>query len=204
MKRAMDVAIAGSALALTSPVLLATAIAVKLESRGPVFFHQERVGRDGRKFLIHKFRSMRLDVDDSAHRALVTKMIAGDNGGMESNGGAHKLTADPRVTRVGRFIRRYSIDELPQLFNVLKGDMSLVGPRPPIAYEVEEYTTWHRRRLSIRPGVTGLWQTMGRSKRTYNQMVKLDIFYIEHWSLWLDLRILYKTLGVVIRGSDAY
>jgi exopolysaccharide biosynthesis polyprenyl glycosylphosphotransferase len=205
LKRSMDVVIAGGALLIASPLLLLTAIAIKLESAGPVCFHQERVGRDGRKFWIHKFRSMRVDGDDTAHRALVSQMIAGENGEAGPNGqGVYKLKGDPRVTRVGRFIRRYSVDELPQLFNVLRGEMSLVGPRPPIAYEVEEYSAWHRRRLSIRPGITGLWQTMGRSKRTYNQMVKLDIFYIDHWSLWLDLRILLRTLRVVLRGTDAY
>ncbi|MBN1476634.1 sugar transferase [Candidatus Sumerlaeota bacterium] len=208
IKRAMDVAVAGFSLILLSPVLIVTAIAIKLESPGPVFFRQERVGRDGRKFWFFKFRSMHIDCDESVHRELVSQMIAGNRAEPSERdrqgNGVYKLRDDPRVTRVGRFIRRHSIDELPQLFNVLLGDMSLVGPRPPIAYEVSEYSHWHRKRLSIRPGITGLWQIMGRSKRTYNQMVKLDIFYIEHWSLWLDLRILLKTLRVVLRGSDAY
>jgi exopolysaccharide biosynthesis polyprenyl glycosylphosphotransferase len=205
LKRAMDVIISGTGLLLLSPLLLVTAIAIRLESSGPVFFRQERVGRDGRKFWFFKFRSMGVDSDDSIHRRYVQSLIAG--GGQPGNPGgdkAYKLTDDPRITRVGRFIRRYSIDEIPQLINVLRGDMSLVGPRPPIAYEVQEYSEWHRKRLSIRPGITGLWQTMGRSKRTYNQMVKLDIFYIDHYSLWLDLRILLRTLAVVLRGSDAY
>jgi exopolysaccharide biosynthesis polyprenyl glycosylphosphotransferase len=201
-KRAIDCAVATAALVALSPVMLLTALAIKIESPGPVFFRQARVGRDGRRFWLLKFRSMRANNDDSAHRALVSNMISGNGNG---NGKAvHKLKDDPRITPLGRFIRRYSIDELPQLFNVLQGYMSLVGPRPPIAYEVEEYTHWHRKRLSIRPGVTGLWQTMGRSRRTYNQMVKLDNFYIDHWSLGLDLRILMRTLRVVLRGSDAY
>lgn len=209
VKRAIDCAVAVAALAILSPVMLATVLAIRLESPGPVFFRQARVGRDGRRFYLLKFRSMHVNGDDSAHRQFVTEMISGNGNGHHGNGSGngkavHKLANDPRITRVGRFIRRYSIDELPQLINVLQGDMSLVGPRPPIPYEVEEYTTWHRKRLSIRPGVTGLWQTMGRSRRTYNQMVKLDNFYIDHWSLGLDLRILVRTLRVVLRGSDAY
>jgi exopolysaccharide biosynthesis polyprenyl glycosylphosphotransferase len=207
LKRAVDVVVAAGSLILLSPVLLLTAIAIKLESPGPVTFRQERVGRDGRRFHFYKFRSMHMNNDDSRHRELVSGMINGKGAAPagETNGKpVYKIANDPRITRVGRLIRRYSIDELPQLFNVLRGDMSLVGPRPPIAYEVEEYTAWHRRRLGVRPGLTGLWQTMGRSKRTYNQMVKLDIFYIEHWSLWLDMRILFATLRVVLRGSDAY
>lgn len=202
LKRAMDIAVASLGLLVLSPVLVATAIAIKLESPGPVFFRQERVGRDGRRFWFFKFRSMHVDCDDTVHRRYVQGLIAGRPAGGAKK--VYKLVDDPRVTRVGRFIRRHSIDEIPQLFNVLLGHMSLVGPRPPIAYEVEDYSEWHRKRLRVRPGITGLWQTMGRSKLSYNQMVKLDIFYIEHWSLWLDLRILLRTLAVVLRGSDAY
>jgi lipopolysaccharide/colanic/teichoic acid biosynthesis glycosyltransferase len=170
-------------------------------------FRQARIGRGGVPFEFLKFRSMHAGADDRVHREYVTKLIAGQH--REINEGndrepVYKLRSDPRITAVGRFLRRTSIDELPQLFNVLRGDMSLVGPRPPIPYEMEEYQLWHRRRLQeVRPGITGLWQVHGRSKTTFDEMVRLDLFYIRNWSLWLDIKLLLKTVVVVLRRDGA-
>jgi exopolysaccharide biosynthesis polyprenyl glycosylphosphotransferase len=207
IKRAMDIAVASSVLLVTSPVLLATAIAIKLESRGPMLFKQTRPGLYGRVFNIMKFRSMYADADHDAHReaqkALIQEGVAAeyDKDGRPIYG---KVAKDPRITHVGRFIRRTSIDELPQLVNVLRGEMSLVGPRPSVLYELENYKDWHMRRLAIRPGITGLWQVSGRSRLSFDQMVELDIHYIENWSLWLDIVILAKTLPAVINVDRAY
>ena len=201
MKRAMDIAISASALAALSPVMLFVALAIKLDSKGPVFFIQERVGLNGRTFRMFKFRSMRTDASEDLHKEYLQQLIQakGVLADGEDSEGLYKIQEDPRVTRVGRVIRPTSLDELPQLFNVLRGEMSLVGPRPPIQYEVDEYQQWHQRRLHIRPGLTGLWQVSGRNRLQFDQMVQLDIAYIEQWSLWLDLRILLKTIPVVLR-----
>jgi exopolysaccharide biosynthesis polyprenyl glycosylphosphotransferase len=204
-KRAVDVVGAFFGLVLASPILLATAIAVKLSSPGPVIFRQQRLGKRGAPFTFYKFRSMRVDSDDRIHREYVARLIEGDLKAVNQGDAAQphfKIKGDPRVTRVGRFIRRTSIDELPQLYNVLKGDMSLVGPRPPLPYEAEKYKSWHLRRvLEIRPGITGLWQVEGRNKTSFDDMVRLDLRYIRDWSPWLDLRILLKTIVVVLRGD---
>ena len=161
---------------------------------------------DGRVFLFFKFRTMRAGTDDAAHREFQRKYITGQP---ESNLGdeyrpAYKLRADERVTRVGRLLRKTSLDELPQLFNVLCGDMSIVGPRPPIPYEVESYQLWHRKRLDMKPGITGLWQVSGRNRLSFEEMVRMDLYYIENWSLLLDLKIILQTLPVMWRGEDAY
>ncbi|MFP4171281.1 MAG: sugar transferase [Candidatus Hydrogenedentota bacterium] len=201
MKRALDIAISASALTVLSPVMAAVALAIKLDSKGPVFFIQERVGLNGRTFRMFKFRSMRTDATEDLHKEYLQQLIQA-NGALpdgEEGEGLYKIQRDPRVTRVGRLIRPTSLDELPQLFNVLRGEMSLVGPRPPIQYEVDEYQQWHQRRLHIRPGLTGLWQVSGRNRLSFDQMVQLDIAYIEQWSLWLDLRILFTTIPVVLR-----
>jgi lipopolysaccharide/colanic/teichoic acid biosynthesis glycosyltransferase len=158
---------------------------------------------DGRIFLVYKFRTMQTGADDEVHREYQRKFIAGID---EANVGdserpAYKLRDDPRITRVGRWLRRWSLDEAPQLLNVLRGEMSVVGPRPPIPYEVEAYELWHRKRLDMKPGVTGLWQVSGRNRLPFEEMVKLDIFYIENWSLFLDLRILLRTAGVMLQGD---
>ena len=179
-----------------APIFLGLALAVRTTSRGPVFFRQERVGRDGRPFTMLKFRSM-IAGADRVHEELA----ASSNDG---NGVLYKAKADPRVTRVGRVLRRYSLDELPQLFNVLKGDMSLVGPRPPLASEVERYGYDMRRRFLVKPGLTGLWQISGRSDLSWDDSVRIDVRYVENWSFTLDLMILWKTIGAVIRGSGAY
>jgi lipopolysaccharide/colanic/teichoic acid biosynthesis glycosyltransferase len=212
MKRVMD--IVGSALAIVflAPVFLAVALAVKLTSEGPVLFRQERIGQYGASFVFLKFRSMHTDNDASEHKAYVKKLIRGDaqpqpgNGNSNGNGqGVYKLTKDSRVTPVGAFLRKMSLDELPQFFNVLKGEMSLVGPRPAIAYEVQTYDIWHRRRvLEAKPGITGLWQINGRSRIKFDEMVRLDLRYARTWSPWMDMKILLRTPAAVVFGDGAY
>ena len=205
IKRAMDIAGSALLLVLCAPLLLLIALAVKLSSRGPVLFKQYRVGQYGRRFTFLKFRSMRVDNDPSVHREYVTKLIAGDAERIQVNTdgkSVYKLANDPRITRVGAFLRKTSLDELPQFFNVLRGDMSLVGPRPPIPYELAAYQTWHRRRvLEVKPGITGLWQVTGRSKVKFDDMVRLDLRYATSWSPLLDLKILLRTPGAVIKGA---
>ena len=205
-KRASDIIIATLALAILSPLWLIIALIIKLDSRGPIFYKQERVGMDGRIFLFYKFRTMRVGTDDAAHREYQQKYIAGSAEAtlVEGERPAYKLVADKRITRVGQWLRRLSLDELPQLLNVLRGDMSVVGPRPPIPYEVEAYQLWHRKRLDMKPGLTGLWQVSGRNRLPFDEMVRLDLFYIENWSLLLDLKIILRTLPVMLRGDDAY
>ena len=205
-KRMSDILIAASASLVLFPVSLLVAILIKLDSRGPVLYRQERVGMDGRIFLFYKFRTMKVNADDSLHREAYRKNIAGL---AEANDGDRhrpiygKLREDPRITRVGRVIRRISLDEVPQLLNVLRGEMSIVGPRPPIPYEVESYDLWHRKRLDMKPGLTGLWQVSGRNRLPFEEMVKLDLFYIENWSLLFDLKIILRTVLAIVRG-DGY
>ncbi|SDC39180.1 exopolysaccharide biosynthesis polyprenyl glycosylphosphotransferase [Geodermatophilus telluris] len=194
-KEAFDRTSAALGLLLLLPLLLAVAVAVSVTSRGPVFFRQERVGRDGVPFRMVKFRSMVVDAD-----RMVDALAAGTDG----NGVLFKKKVDPRVTRVGRVLRRYSIDELPQLINVLRGDMSLVGPRPPLAKEVEQYGVDMHRRFLVKPGLTGLWQVSGRSDLSWDDSVRIDVRYVENWSLAFDAMILWKTVGAVLRGSGAY
>jgi len=208
IKRTMDVA--GSALALVvfAPLFLAIAVAIKVSSKGPVFFRQQRVGQYGVPFVFLKFRSMYAGNDASSHRKYVCELIRGQAKCETSKGngaGVYKRTADARITPLGNFLRRTSLDELPQFFNVLKGEMSLVGPRPPIAYEVEAYDIWHRRRLlEVKPGITGLWQVKGRSRVKFDDMVRLDLRYATTWSLWLDLKILMRTPYAVLLGEGAH
>jgi lipopolysaccharide/colanic/teichoic acid biosynthesis glycosyltransferase len=205
-KRALDVIASGIGLLVLAPVFLAVALAIKLSSKGPVFFHQERVGQYGTPFVFLKFRSMYLNNDNKVHQDYVTKLIAGKAEGQNADGiPVFKLTRDPRITPVGSFLRRTSLDELPQLYNVLKGDMSLVGPRPAIPYEVDAYQLWHRRRvLEAKPGITGLWQVSGRSRVGFDEMVRLDLRYAMTRSFWLDLKILLLTPKAVISGEGAY
>ena len=206
VKRAADITISSIALVVLSPLWLMLSILVKLDSVGPALFQQERVGMDGRIFLCYKFRTMRTDVGDDLHRSAYQKNIGGGN---EANEGDDerplfgKVRDDPRVTRAGRWLRRSSLDELPQFLNVLIGDMSMVGPRPPIPYEVEEYDIWHRKRLDMKPGITGLWQVSGRNRLPFDEMVRIDLYYIENWSLWFDLKIMMLTLPAVLRGDGA-
>ena len=207
MKRVIDFVGSGSILTLCSPLLLVIALAIKVSSKGPVLFRQERVGQYGKHFTFLKFRSMLVDSDHSIHKEFVTKFIADEAQHQPLNENCerpYKLAADKRITRVGKFLRSTSLDELPQLLNVLKGEMSLVGPRPPIPYEVAVYKTWHRRRvLEAKPGITGLWQVTGRSKVKFDEMVRLDLRYSATWSPWLDTKILLQTPLAVIKGTGA-
>jgi lipopolysaccharide/colanic/teichoic acid biosynthesis glycosyltransferase len=200
VRRGADVLLSSALLIVLAPVLLLVSLAIRLDTKGPVLFRQERVGRGRRGFTVLKFRSMKAAADCAPHREYVRELIARGNDG-QSESGLYKLAVDDRVTRVGRFLRKTSLDELPQLLNVLRGQMSLVGPRPVIPYEVEQYPDWYLRRFAVRPGMTGLWQVSGRNERTYEEMVGLDIEYVERQSLALDGKILFKTIWVVLRGQ---
>ena len=204
VKKIIDYAGSAAALLLFSPVLLAIAAAIKLNSQGSVFFRQERTGLNGKPFMLLKFRSMYTNCDNKKHKDFIRKYISEQkNAAVEP--GVFKLKNDLRITPVGKFLRKTSFDELPQFINVLKGEMSLVGPRPPIPYECDLYDTWHRRRLlSCKPGITGLWQVTGRSRTTFDEMVRLDIEYISKWSLWLDIKIILKTPRAVLGGEGAF
>jgi exopolysaccharide biosynthesis polyprenyl glycosylphosphotransferase len=195
VKTVFDRLVAGAALLVLALPLLAIVVLIRLTSRGPALFHQVRVGRDGRPFRLVKFRTMVVDAE-----RLKGSLVESN----EFDGVLFKMRNDPRITRVGAFLRRYSLDELPQLLNVLRGEMSLVGPRPPLPEEVAQYRTDVRRRLVVKPGMTGLWQVSGRSDLTWDESVRLDLRYVENWSLILDLQILWKTWSVVTRGEGAY
>ena len=192
LKRVIDVVFSGLTLVLLSPLLLLIALAIKLESKGPVVYASERIGKKGRVFRCYKFRTMVKDAE--TRRAEIMHMN-------ERDGILFKITNDPRITRMGRLLRKYSLDELPQFFNVLRGDMSVVGPRPPIASEVMEYKLSHLRRLDVMPGITGLWQVQGRKDPSFDSYVSLDVTYIENWNIWLDLKIIVRTVGVVFSGT---
>jgi len=183
VKRVCDMVVAGVALSVLSPLLAAIALWIKLDSRGPVLFRQVRAGRYGKPFTIFKFRTMVVDAEKS---------------------GYYTAADDPRVTRAGRFLRATSLDELPQLFNILKGDMSIVGPRPTLLYQVEQYTERQRKRLEMRPGVTGWAQVNGRNALSWPERIELDVWYVEHWSMWLDIKIVVKTLLVWLKGEGVY
>jgi lipopolysaccharide/colanic/teichoic acid biosynthesis glycosyltransferase len=199
LKRVFDFLVSLIAIILLSPLLALVAIIVKLDSKGPALFKQERIGQYGKPFMVYKFRSMRTDANDEVHRAAVEKFMQGQQIGDSNN--AFKLQRDPRITRVGGFIRATSLDELPQLFNILKGDMSLVGPRPALRYEVEQYRYRHRYRLLVTPGLTGIWQVYGRSKVDFETLVSMDLHYVTDGSIWLDLKLILLTFGVVFKRS---
>jgi lipopolysaccharide/colanic/teichoic acid biosynthesis glycosyltransferase/GGDEF domain-containing protein len=208
VKRIFDIVGSFLAIIITSPLMLIIAVLVKVTSPGPVFFRQERIGFLGRRFIFLKFRSMLVNSDHTIHQNYVTDLINGQrskiNRGTEANP-LYKMNDDPRVTSIGRFLRKTSLDELPQLFNILKGEMSLVGPRPPIPYEVEKYSLWHCGRVfEVKPGLTGLWQVSGRSKTSFDDMVRLDLQYADNWSLWLDIKIILKTFRAVLSAEGAY
>src|SRR5271156_627152 len=206
-KRAMDIVGGALALIILAPVFLVLALLIKLTSKGPIFFRQERVGQFGSRFVFLKFRSMYVSTNAAIHKDFVKKFIAGKSGqpAHEGKKKVYKITDDPRVTWIGRFMRRTSLDEIPQFWNVLTAEMSLVGPRPPIPYEIEAYDIWHRRRLlESRPGITGLWQVHGRSKTTFDEMVRLDLQYSKMWSPMLDVKILLQTPRAVFSGDGAY
>lgn len=207
IKRCIDIAGSGLAMICGAPLFGAIALAIKLSSKGPVLFKQERLGQYGKNFTVLKFRSMRTDCDPKIHQQYVQQFISGQVGENSDSGSkpVFKIQKDPRITTVGRFLRKTSLDELPQFWNVLRGDMSLVGPRPPIAYEFKAYEVWHRRRvLEIKPGITGLWQVEGRSRTRFDDMVRLDLKYARAWSVWLDIKILAQTPGAVILGEGAH
>jgi len=208
LKRVIDVAGSALALIVLSPLLLAIGVVIKLTSKGPTLFRQTRIGQHGKEFTFLKFRSMYANSDATLHKEYVSHFIAGDAPMKESADGrnsAYKVIDDPRVTPFGRFLRKASLDELPQLINVLKGEMSLVGPRPPLPYEFDRYDVWHLRRIvEVKPGITGLWQVCGRSRTSFDDMVRLDLRYATHWSLGLDFMILIRTPGVVLSGDGAY
>ena len=207
IKRASDIIISLFAIMVFAPTFIIIAAAIKYSSRGPILFKQERVGLLGKRFLFYKFRSMQVENDPAIHQEFMKNFMAPENnkGASNSKSKVYKIKNDPRVTSIGRFIRKTSLDELPQFFNVLKGDMSLVGPRPPIPYECESYDIWHRKRvLLMKPGITGFWQVWGRSSTTFDDMVRMDIKYIKEWSLWLDMKILVRTPIAVLIGKGAY
>jgi len=194
-KRVFDIVGASLVILILTPLLLFIVLAIKLTSRGPVVFSQERIGEDGKEFMVHKFRSMVCGAE---------KLKEGLRHLDDTDGPIFKIKDDPRVTGIGKYLRRHSFDELPQLFNVLKGDMSLVGPRPPLPEEVREYTSHQRQRLSVIPGLTCLWQVSGRSDISFYEWIELDIYYIEHRSFLLDFKILIRTIPVVIVGHGGY
>jgi exopolysaccharide biosynthesis polyprenyl glycosylphosphotransferase len=194
-KRLLDLAVSAGCLILLSPVLAAISGGIKLDSPGPIVFRQTRVGKDGRNFTFYKFRTMVSDAEQKKEGLL---------GLNEASGPMFKIRHDPRTTRLGSFLRKYSLDELPQFFNVLKGDMSLVGPRPPLRTEVNAYGPVEMKRLLVTPGLTGLWQVSGRSDVSFENMIRLDLQYMQNWSLLMDLRILLRTIPAVISGKGAY
>jgi lipopolysaccharide/colanic/teichoic acid biosynthesis glycosyltransferase len=207
VKRGLDAAGSAFAILALSPLLALIVLAVRLTSSGPALFRQKRVGQFGKNFTFLKFRSMRTASDPAIHEAYIKSFIANqaDGGSPTGERAVYKLKADPRVTPVGRFLRRTSLDELPQLFNVLMGQMSLVGPRPPVLYEFASYNTWHKRRLlAVKPGITGIWQVEGRSRVKFDDMVRMDLEYARVWSVWFDIKILLRTPRAVLSGEGAY
>jgi len=202
IKKALDLSGSLAALLVLSPLFVIISVLIKLTSPGPVFFKQKRVGQFGKEFSVLKFRSMYANSDPAIHREYIRKLIERK---VDDSGGAYKIKDDPRITSIGRFLRKSSLDELPQFINVLCGDMSLVGPRPPIPYEFEEYSLWHCRRvLEAKPGITGAWQVEGRSRTTFDEMVRMDLRYIRNQCFWLDVSILLRTPFAVLRGDGAF
>ncbi len=203
IKRLVDVAGSLLAMILFSPLFFVLVVLVRVSSPGPVLYRQKRVGQYGKLFDFYKLRSMYANNDAGVHQEYVTQLIEGSDCARQANG-TYKIVNDPRVTRIGRLLRKSSLDELPQFFNVLRGDMSLVGPRPPLPYEFDRYRPWHRRRvLDIKPGLTGLWQVQGRSRTTFDEMVRLDLHYVRTRSLWLDMKILLRTPLAMFTGTGA-
>ena len=201
-KRGLDLVLSPMLLLLLGPLILFIAIAVKVHSPGPVLFRQIRIGKHGKPFICLKFRSMREDADPGLHRDYMRRLID-NNVAPSQHGGSLKMANDTRITNLGRILRRFSIDELPQLINVLRGEMSLVGPRPHLPCEVELYEEWHKGRLQVLPGITGWWQIKGRNRVAFDELVRMDLYYIEHMSLWLDLKIILLTPWEALLGKGA-
>jgi lipopolysaccharide/colanic/teichoic acid biosynthesis glycosyltransferase len=202
--RLLDLVVAAAMLALLLPLMVAVAVAIRIDSRGPVLFRQRRVGRDQAPFTVNKFRTMHADASDKVHQEFVVSLIAGEVPAQGNDGARFKLSSDPRVTRVGRILRKTSLDELPQLLNVLRGHMSLVGPRPAIPYEVDHYPPHWFGRFVVKPGITGLWQVNGRSQVPLEEMIKLDLEYVRRRSLWVNVWIILRTIPAVLslRGAS--
>ena len=196
-KRVFDVVFASALLLVASPLILIIAVAIRLSTPGPALFHQRRIGLDGRVFTLIKFRTMQHQAPQDLHERFVATMIAAAPISLSAPHGAYKLSGDPRVTRIGRWLRKASLDELPQLINVLRGEMSIVGPRPPLDYEVVRYEPWQHERLTTRPGLTGLWQVSGRNRLTYTEMCRIDVSYVRNWSFRHDLGIIVRTPWVM-------
>jgi lipopolysaccharide/colanic/teichoic acid biosynthesis glycosyltransferase len=205
VKRTIDIGVSLFVLVFGLPFHLLLSALIKLTSEGPVLFTQDRIGEDGRPFRMYKFRTMMNGNNDELHRSFARDFINGrTNGENGSDKNVFKIVDDPRVTSIGRFLRKTSLDELPQFINVFKGEMSLVGPRPPLSYELDHYQEWHKRRLAVKPGLTGLWQVSGRSTVPFDEMVALDLHYIENWSLLLDVKIILRTVPVMLSGFGGY
>jgi lipopolysaccharide/colanic/teichoic acid biosynthesis glycosyltransferase len=207
VKRTIDIVVSLLVLVLGFPFFFAIALLIKTTSRGPVFFKQKRIGKNGRSFTMYKFRTMREGLDDSIHREFTQNFIKGNysHSTLDDSGSKiYKLTDDSRITGIGGFLRRVSLDELPQFINILRGEMAIVGPRPPLPYEYECYEDWHKQRVKVKPGLTGLWQVQGRSSVPFDQMVRLDIHYIENWSLLMDMKIMMWTIPVMLAGTGGH
>ena len=203
LKRILDIAVAGILILLFAPLMLLISIGILVSSPGPIFYRPERVGKDGRLFRMLKFRSMQVVNIPDLHREYVQRLIKQNTEPRALGRSSVKLIGDPRITGMGKYLRRFSLDELPQFLNVLKGEMSIVGPRPSLAYEYEVYSEWHKKRLAALPGITGLWQVMAHNTVAFDDMVRLDLFYIQHMNLWLDLKIMLLTPVEMIRGKGA-
>jgi lipopolysaccharide/colanic/teichoic acid biosynthesis glycosyltransferase len=204
LKRAFDLFVALSGMVLIWPIFLIIGIAIKLNSPGPIFYKHRRIGKDGKLFSLYKFRSMEYGSDDSNYLLYLSELIESEKDGSGKGKPYRKLTEDRRVTKVGRFLRNYYLDELPQILNILDGSMSLVGPRPHVQLEVDRYTPEQRRRLSAVPGMTGLWQVSGKAECTFSELITLDLKYIDHWSFGLDIQILLRTFLLMMRGGEGF
>jgi lipopolysaccharide/colanic/teichoic acid biosynthesis glycosyltransferase len=204
VKRFVDILISSISLVLLSPFIVIITILIKLDSPGPAIYRQIRIGKDGKPFYLYKFRSMSVGGDDKEYMAYLKELIESDKGGLKKGCPYRKMAGDPRITRMGGFLRRFYLDELPQFWNILKGEMSLVGPRPHVQFEVNYYTTEQRRRLTVRPGATGLWQVDGKLECSFNELIALDLDYIDHWSLQEDARIVLKTMTLLGQNGEGF
>ena len=204
IKRGLDLLVCISAMILLWPIILGISIIVKLDSKGPAFYKHRRIGRDGRAFDLYKFRSMLSGGDDSSYMDYLEALIKSEEQGDGNGLPYRKMSEDGRVTRVGRYLRNYYLDEIPQIINVIKGDMSLVGPRPHVQFEVDYYTEEQKRRLSVKPGVTGLWQVAGKSDCSFHELIQLDLEYIDNWGLMQDFKLIFDTIRLILQGGEKF